>query len=410
MQMHTVRFDVDIPRILLVKLLRPVWPGVVFSRWSPTRLESIDEPVLPGANWVRVRNRMCGICGTDLHLLLAEADPRVASAALPGRERIYLGHEVVGEVTEIGPGVTSLAVGDRVVMDSRALMAPTCLSQELEPACPRCAAGDLQLCENASVGRGPTGVGGGWGDGYTAHVSEVARVPDDIDDEAAMMMEPLAVAVRAVLAPPISQGDRVLVVGAGIVGLNVVQALRALVPASSITVLARYPHQAAAARRLGADEVVERADPYEATARITGAKLYAGAFGNRMLLGGFDVVFDCVGSAKTVHDALRWTRAGGTVVVVGISLERLRLDLSPVWAQEVRLIGVVGHGVEPWNGERRSTYDIVCELLRTGRLTTAGLVTHAYALDEWREAIRTAMDKRSGAIKVMLDLRTRPAA
>ena len=72
------------------------------------------------------------------------------------------------------------------------------------------------------------------------------------------------------------------------------------------------------------------------------------------------------------------------MVVVGISLEPLRLDLSPVWAQEVRLIGVVGHGMESWNGERRSTYDIVCELLRTGRLTTAGLVTHAYALGEER--------------------------
>ncbi|MBN1581789.1 MAG: zinc-binding dehydrogenase, partial [Anaerolineae bacterium] len=85
---------------------------------------------------------------------------------------------------------------------------------------------------------------------------------------------------------------------------------RALSPECHITAMARYPQQVEMARKLGADEVVTGEDPYEATARITGGKLYTGMFNARMVLGGFDVVYDCVGSEKTVQDSLRWARAG----------------------------------------------------------------------------------------------------
>jgi threonine dehydrogenase-like Zn-dependent dehydrogenase len=160
------------------------------------------------------------------------------------------------------------------------------------------------------------------------------------------------------------------------------------------------------ARQLGADEVISADDPYEATARITDAKLYVGAFNNRMLLGGFDVVYDCIGSAQSVQDSLRWARAGGTVVLVGVSLARMRVDLSPVWYQEVNLIGIVAHGMEEWNGSmRQSTYDLTCDLLLKGKLTAAGLITHYFPLERWQEAIKTAMDKRTGAIKVVFDYR-----
>ena len=173
--------------------------------------------------------------------------------------------------------------------------------------------------------------------------------------------------------------------------------------------MARYPQQIDMARRLGADEVISTDDPYEATARITGARLYTGPFNNRMLLGGFDVVYDCVGQAQSVHDGLRWIRAGGTMVLVGVSLERMKVDLSPVWSQEVKLIGVVAHGMEDWNGTRRSTYDLTCELLLTGKLTGAGFITHYFRLENWRKAIKTAKDKRTGAIKVVFDYRQQAA-
>jgi threonine dehydrogenase-like Zn-dependent dehydrogenase len=258
-------------------------------------------------------------------------------------------------------------------------------------------------CENAADGVGPRGVGGGWGDGFIAHETELYRVPKDLTDDQAVMIEPLSIGLRAVLRRRPGPGQHALILGSGTVGLNTLQCLRAVSPDCHITIMARHPHQVEIARRLGADEVVSDRDGYHTTARITGAKLYEGMFHNRMLFGGFDVIYDCVGSARTLGDSLRWARAGAAVVLIGVKLKPLKLDLTPVWYQEVDLMGVYTHGVESWAGETRHTYDWVVELMRQGKLTADGLITHRFPLHQWRQAVSTAMDKRNGSIKVVLD-------
>jgi threonine dehydrogenase-like Zn-dependent dehydrogenase len=293
-------------------------------------------------------------------------------------------------------------VGDRVIMDTR-FQGATCLSQEIDPPCSHCAEGNFIRCENASAAIGPRGVGGGWGDGFTAHQTEIYPIPEDLTDDQAMMIEPISTGLRAVLRRLPGPGQRALVLGSGIVGLNTLQCLRALSPECHISIIARHAHQVEMARRLGADDVVIGEDGYQATARITGAKLYEGMLGNRMLLGGFDVIYDCVGSAKTLQDSLRWTRAGGAVVLVGVKLSSLKLDLNPVWYQEVDLIGVLAHGAELWEGQLRPTYDLVIELMRQGKLAVDGLITHRFPISQWRQAVSTALDKRNGTIKVVFD-------
>jgi len=399
---RTVYVDKDIPKMFAVRAIGAVWPKIVFSSLSPSRYADIPEPPLPGARWVRVKNVQCGICATDLSLLFADVNPFIAPAALPGTRRFYLGHEVVGHTTEIGPDVTRVGVGDRVTMDTR-FQGATCLSQEIDPPCRHCHEGNFARCENASAGVWPRGIGGGWGDGFTAHETEVYRVPADLSDDQAMMIEPFSVGLRAVLRRTPAADQYALVLGSGMVGLNTLQCLRAVSPKCHITATARYPHQAAMARRLGADEVIVKEDGYSATARITGARLYRGRLRNRMLLGGFDVVFDCIGSARTLHDSLRWARAGGAVVMVGITLTPLKVDLTPVWHQEVDLTGIVAHGSETWGGASRRTYDLVVELMGQGKLTVDGLITHRFPLSEWRRAIWTARNKQSGAIRVVFD-------
>jgi threonine dehydrogenase-like Zn-dependent dehydrogenase len=400
--MRAIYLDKDIPKALIVKVLKPIWPGVVFTPLSPSRYEDMPEPDLPGPRWVRVKNKQCGICASDLSLLFVDAEPSIAPVALPGLQRLYLGHEVVGYVTEVGSGVRRVKVGDRVIMDT-CFEGPTCLSQEIHPPCRHCAVGNYKLCENASAGVGPRGVGGGWGDGFTAHETEIYPVPDDLTEDQAMMVEPISTGLRAVMRRTPGPGQHALIVGSGIVGLNTLQCLRAVSPECHISAIARHPHQAEMARRLGADEVVMGEDGYQATARITGAKLYEGMFGNRMLLGGFDVIYDCVGSARTLQDSLRWARAGGAVVMVGIKFAPLKLDLNPVWYQEVDLVGLYAHGVEPWAGETRHTYERVIDLMRQGKLVVDGLITHRFPLGQWRRAVSTAMDKRNGSIKVIFD-------
>jgi threonine dehydrogenase-like Zn-dependent dehydrogenase len=400
--MRTIYFEKSIPKILLTKALQPIWPAVIYSRLSPTRFVDVPEKPLPGPGWVRMRNRLCGICASDLHLLFVDADPRISPAALPGTERIYLGHEVLSEVIEVGPGVTSLKVGDRVILDHPEA---NCLNQKIEPLCRHCRQGNPTLCENSSLGLSLEGMGGGWGEGFTAHETMVYKVPDELDDETAVMIEPLSVGVHTALRCLPGPDEGVLVVGSGVIGIAVIQALRALSSDCHISAMARYPQQVEMAKKLGADEIIAREDPYRASARITSGKLYTGKFKNRMILGGFDVVYDCVGSEKTLQDSLRWARAGGTVVLAGVSLKPMHVDLTPIWYQQVDLIGLYAHGMEEWNGVKQSTYDLAIGLLLEKKILIDGLITHRFPLEQWRTAVRTAKDKSSGAIKVVLDYR-----
>ena len=134
------------------------------------------------------------------------------------------------------------------------------------------------------------------------------------------------------------------------------------------------------------------------------SKYYSAPMNRGMLLGGFDIIYDCVGSARTIEDSLRWARAGGAVVLVGVDLTRAKVDLNPVWYQEVDLIGSLAHGVDDWQGQRCHTYDWVFDLLRAGQMTDAGLVTHRFALKDYRQAIATALDKKTARpIKVAFE-------
>lgn len=400
--MKTIYFEVDIPKALITKALKPVWPGVIWSPLSPTRSITLPDPPLPGPRWIQVRNRQCGICATDLSLLYLDADPAVSIAALPGLKRYYLGHEVVSEVVKVGPAVTSLQIGDRVIMDTRAT-GPTCFSQELTP-CRHCREGNYARCENQSAGNGPVGVGGGLGDGYTAHESEVFKISRDLTDDQAILVEPASVAARAVLRRAPRPEERVLVIGCGTIGLLVVWAARIVAPRASVTAMARYPHQVEMARRLGADSVISDRDGYEEAARATGGKLYSSLLNNRMLLGGYDVIYDVVGTGRTIQDCLRWARAGGTVVVVGISPKILKTDLSPIWHQEVDLIGSVVHGAEEWKGRRYHGYELVIEWMTDKPLPTADFITHRFSWNDYKKAVATASSKKTGAIKVVLTI------
>jgi threonine dehydrogenase-like Zn-dependent dehydrogenase len=398
--MHTTYIDKDVPRILAVKALKRIWPGVIWSPLSHVHTVNLPEPPLPGERWLRVRNQQCGICATDLTLLYAKVDVAVSAAAVPGISRIYLGHEAVGEVVEIGAGVTRYKIGDRVIIEARPFSSPNCHTQAIDPPCRYCAEGNNRLCQNASLGIGPVGVGAGWGDSYTAHESEIWPVPDSLTDDQASLVEPSACALHGVLRRPPRAKEQVLVIGAGIIGLLTIQAAKAVQPDCQLTVLARYPQQIAAARRLGADHVISSGDLYQQVADLTGSHLYRAPLNRGMLLGGFGVIYDCVGSGATVQNALRWAAAQGSVVVVGVSPLMHKLDFSPVYSQEVDLLGSNTFGVENWQDRRVHTFDLVMAMMQDGRINDQGLITHRFPIAELRRAVATATDKRSGAIKV----------
>jgi threonine dehydrogenase-like Zn-dependent dehydrogenase len=401
--LRTMVLDLSVPRVLLTQILGRISKAAYFAATSPLRVIDLPDPPLPATGWLRVRNRLCGICGSDLHQLFLDAGLDVAPVALPAHKRVYLGHEMVGDVVEVGDGVDGFAVGDRVVRWGRA---DDCRARGRLELCPSCARGHRVLCEVASEPREFHPIGGGYGDSFITPASTLLPVPEGLTDEQAIFVEPAAVAIHAAFRRLPKPGERALVLGCGTVGFLLIQAIRVLQPACEIVALAEFPWQAEMARAFGAAHtLLAHGNEFTQVAQLTGARLYESRMGNRMLMGGFDVVFDVVGIAATLNNALRWTRAGGTVVLVGVNLHRMLLDVTPIWYQEVDLIGAVGHDVLEWEGEILSTFELAMCWMQTGKLICEDLLTHRFSLDAYREAFTVAVDKRTHrSIKVAFDL------
>jgi 2-desacetyl-2-hydroxyethyl bacteriochlorophyllide A dehydrogenase len=391
------------PRVLATRVLARLSKRAYFSPIAPLQEEDVAPAPLPDPHYVRVRCRLGGICGSDIHFIQADGDLHIAPAALPGVDRIYLGHELVGDVVEVGAAVKGYKVGDRVTQQA---LAGSCLGQGREPLCRYCAVGEYSLCEEVRQ-QEPLSVGGGHAEEWVAHEGRLVHVPDDVSDEQAVLLEPAACALRASLRRRAQPGDRVMVVGCGTIGLMTLQSIRAVQPDCEITALAQFDYQADMARKLGASNVIMLgSDVYSEVARLTGGRLFRGALANRTVMGGFDIVYDCVGRPQTLRDALRWARTGGAVVLVGVYMAPMHVDLTPVWYWEVDLVGMFAHGSEEWQGERLSTYDLVVRLLREGKLNFDGFITHRFPLSQYRQAFLTAMDQpRSHCLKVVFDHR-----
>ena len=365
---------------------------------SPVRYASVPEPALPGPRWIKVRNKACGLCGTDVHLMAVELDPKSFPAALPGLPRVYLGHEALAVVEEVGAGVEGIRPGDRVV---ERIDWPACAQMEISPPCPRCAEGAYMLCENIGRVPLPRDTGGGFSTKSVLHHTQPFVVPDALSDDQALLLEPTAVGVHAALRSLPAAGESVLVIGAGTIGLLTVAALRHLAPDAEIRCLARHRFQAEAAAALGARVITGGGDLYRRMADDTGARYVKGHLGNEILLGGFDAIFDTVGNDSSLQDALRWCRGGGRLVLVGVNMEPGKVDYSPLWHQEITVIGVNSHATE---ADGRTSFDHAAEVLAAHPAIPQLLLTHRFPMRRWKDAVRAFLDKKgSGAIKIVLE-------
>jgi L-iditol 2-dehydrogenase len=368
-------------------------------------LVEIDEPALPNGQWARVAVTVGGICGSDLHLF---GNRMLQAPALGGfwTFPFLVGHEIAGRVIETGADC-DVPVGTRVAVDP----VLACEVRGISPVCRMCASGRASCC--LALGSGAltpgmsigftTGLGGGWADQVLAHRSMLHPIPDAVPDAIASLHEPVSVGVHALLRKPPRDGDPVLVVGGGIIGLAAVAAVRALFPACEVTVTARYDYQADAARAAGAHHVVRAQDDFahfEELAAISGAKV-SGRKRGQMLLGGFPYVIEAVGGLESVTESIRLVDNWGTVLFIGAG-GMGEVDLSALWFKEAELVGAWNHshGVHPSRGSHHSI-DLALEVLAAGGLPES-VVTHAFALEDVREAVTTAIDKRNThAIKVV---------
>jgi threonine dehydrogenase-like Zn-dependent dehydrogenase len=324
---------------------------------------------------------------------------KIGFAALPAPERLYWGHEVVGKIVEVGANVEGFSLGDRVTLQK---LRSCCSVKEIDPPCDFCQKGNYSLCRNLAIGEMPDHLGRGFSDQFLAHHSQLVKIPDSIPDDIAVLIEPAAVSLHSVLKKKPKAGQEVLVIGAGTVGLNVIQFAKALTPDCTIWLLEKVAAKKELARRLGADRLLE-GDPYEAAARATGAKLYNGGKGNRYLMGGFDIIYDCVSTSQTIHDSLRWLESQGTYIMVGNQYVPACFDHTPIFYKELSIIGVNAHGQEYFNNERSSTYDLVIKMICEGTVDLSGLVTHRFSLKDYKKAFKLLRSNSDGVIKAVFE-------
>jgi len=397
--MKALRFRRNLPRYAAARLAGSLTPGRG-ATVGPLELVDLDPPVEPGPDWVRVRPRLSGICGSDLATVDGRSaryfEPLVSFPFVPG-------HEVVGDLDD----------------DQRVVLEPVlgCASRNITPACAACTDGRLGNCEHTTFGDLSPGIqtgschdtGGGWATAFHAHPSQLHPVPDGLSDEAAVMVEPTACGVHAAFTARVPDDGVVAVLGAGTLGLVTIAALRAHTTPRTIVATARYPDQRHLADELGADLVIAPDEVRRAVRRAAGTRAIGGNGQGPegdvdRLTGGADTVIDCVGSSSSLTDALAIARPGGRIVLLGMPAV-VELELTPLWHRELELVGSYTYGTEALpDGSTARTFDLAFDLVT--RADLGRLVTATYPLARYREALQHAASAGSrGAVKVVFALR-----
>jgi L-iditol 2-dehydrogenase len=407
--LKAIQFNVSIPQYIFCKALGSLVPSIYVGRLSCTRYRDVPEPKLPDEEWVSIKVKYGGICGSDLNLIFLHDSPATSPfASFP----FTIGHEVVGVIDKVGQRVPGIKQGERVVVDP----VLSCMARGFHELCPACRRGDLSLCERMTSGHISPGLligacrdtGGSWSPYLVAHHSQIFKVPAKVSDRNAIMADPFATALHAIMRDPPRDNDTVLVIGAGVIGICVLAALRALGFSNRIIVLAKHPFQMEMARLYGASEIFQLtsgSESYNQLAQLLGANILTPLFGKPVIQGGADITYECVGRNRSINDALRFTKSGGKVKLLGVASFPRGIDWTPIWLNELEIQGSFAVSTEELGEKRSRTYALALDLMSSGKIDLAPLVTHQFPLDQYRHAIATASGKRkSKAMKVVFEL------
>jgi L-iditol 2-dehydrogenase len=304
-----------------------------------------------------------GICGSDLHAYHGR-HPFIELPIVPG-------HEFAGTVAETGANVHGFAPGQRVTLE------PSLVCGE----CYNCRHGRYNICEKLQVVGCQTS--GAMSEYLAVPASKTMSLPDNVTWDQAVMVEPLAVGVHAVRVARVQAGTNVLILGAGTIGLMVLQAAKAL-GAGQVMITDLIQDRLDLATNLGADHAVN-------PSRTDLTQALEAAFGPQRA----DVILECVGIAATARDAVRVARKGTRIVLVGVFEEEVLVNLGLVQDRELELVGTLMY-VE-------DDFPTALELVRAGQVKVESLITHHFPLGQAAEGFAVA-DSRGTALKVVLEV------
>lgn len=333
-----------------MKGVAKVAPGV-----GHVQLIDVPEPeIRPG--YVIIEVKAAGICGTDLHIYYDE---------FKTRPPVIMSHEVAGVVAEVGEGVTTCRPGDRVTSETYFYVCGECQF---------CREGHANLCPHRlSIG---SGVHGAFTKYLLTPQQNIHHLPDNVDELAGALTEPLACCVHALELNRVEPGDLVVVSGPGTIGLLTMQVVKAA--GARVIVLGTSSDEARLekARQLGADQVynVETTDTQAAIRDMTGGL-------------GVDVVFECAGAGPSARHCLELVRREGRYVQVGLFGKPITWDLDQICYKELRVSGS--------NASVPSAWRKALVLLASGQVQTKPLISDVLPLTEWAAAFER-FEKRDG--------------
>lgn len=335
------------------------------SRFLGNKTFAVTDLPTPhaGPGELVLRNQVCGVCGTDVHIYHGE--PGSADVNPP----VVLGHEYSGEVVEVGEGVTGFAVGDHVTVDPNIYCGH----------CAYCQNGKKQLCPSMEA----IGVtrDGGFAQYSLIPAAQAFKLEPTVPWEAAAMAEPLACCLHGIDLAGIQVGDKVCVVGGGAIGLLMVQ-LAKLSGASQIVLSEPNEKRRQVGLQLGANAALDptRPDAQEAFAQV--------------LDGGANVVIECVGNVPAVKSAFRFAGKGATVLLFSVPKVDATFDL-PLFDVYKKELTIKGSFVNP------DTHARAVALINSGKVDFGPIITHRFPLDQLPEAI--AMQMSDASIKVVVE-------
>jgi L-iditol 2-dehydrogenase len=335
---------------------------------APSQLDLVDFPdPAPADGEVLVRVRACGICGSDIHGWDGSTGRR--------RPPLIMGHEASGEIVAAGPGVTRWKKGDRVTFDS------TISCGE----CAYCRAGQVNLCDNRRVvGVSPPEYRqhGAFAEYVALPARILYAVPDQLTYAQAAMIEPVSIAIHAVQRVKIAPTDTAVVVGSGMIGLFVIQALR-WAGAARIIAVDLEENRLALARELGATDTINSGagDPVAEIMRLTGGR-------------GADLAFEVVGISPTLNLALAALRRGGSAVLVGNLSAKTDFPMQAVVTRELSVLGTCSSAGE---------YPVCLDLIARGIIRVEPMISAVAPLTEGVEWFKRLSAKDGGKyMKVIL--------
>ena len=334
---------------------------------------SVQDMPIPeiGPNDVLIRVVNCGICGSDIHSF------KTGMYVAPGQ---IMGHEFMGHVARLGDKVEGLAVGDRV----------TGFSASVCGECDACKRGQYVLCARLFQGSTGYGIPGAFAEYVkienAALGANIHKLPDSIDDISGAMVEPISVGIAAATQANVQPGDRVVVLGVGMIGNACLQAARAM-GASAVLAIDISEKRLEIAKASGADAVfnARSGDATEWVKEQFGIAAYHYHEG-----GNADVVFEAAGIPLTIQQSLEMVRPGGTICIVGLPEGAAPIDTTKIVHKMPRIVGSLGGDFVPAIAQ-----------LASGAIKAGHLRTHSYALEDAAAAF--AMQLNAGeTVKVMI--------